>query len=111
MRSYVDTLTQGLKLVLGALENYSIAFEAIDGMRDQIGEALTAAAASFDGEVGDTSGDDGVGDTLEWQGNGVGNGENVVGHGLASASNSVGNGLGSASNGVGNGMESTGWSS
>lgn len=73
MRSYVDQLTQGLKLVLGALENYSTAFEAIDGMRDQIGEALVAAAASFEGGSldGSGSGDEGVED-LEWPGHGVG---------------------------------------
>lgn len=67
MRSYVDQLTQGLKLVLGALENYSTAFEAIDGMRDQIGEALVAAAASFEGDNldGNGSSDEGV---EEWPG-------------------------------------------
>jgi len=96
MRSYVDTLTQGLKLVLGALENYSIAFEAIDGMRDQIGEALGAAAASFDGDLVDGSGDDGVGDGLDWQANG-----NGVANGLTNG----------ATTDIGNGMGSSGWSS
>lgn len=72
MRSYVDQLTQGLKLVLAALENYSIAFEAIDGMRDQIGEALVAAASSFEGDSLDGNGsDDGV-EELDWQSHGVG---------------------------------------
>ncbi|MCJ1301783.1 hypothetical protein MMC08_004584 [Hypocenomyce scalaris] len=35
-------LRHGLQMVLGALKNYSVAFEALDGMRDQIEGALDA---------------------------------------------------------------------
>lgn len=51
-----------------------MAFEAVDGMRDQIGEALAAAAASFEGDGMDGVGDDGVVQDVEWQANGVANG-------------------------------------
>lgn len=72
MRSYVDQLTQGLKLILGALENYSIAFEAIEGMRDQIGEALVSAAASFEVDaLEDSWSGDEAGEDLEWKGHGT----------------------------------------
>lgn len=83
VRSYVDQLTQGLRLVLGALENYSTAFEAVDGMRDQIGEALTAAAASFEGDGMDGVVDEGV-QAVEWQGSGGADGNGIGASGWSS---------------------------
>jgi len=43
VRGYIDHLQEGLRLVLNTLENYSLAFEALDGMREQIQQALASS--------------------------------------------------------------------
>lgn len=39
----VEELAKGIRLVLDALKNYSMAFEALQGMHEQVGAALEAA--------------------------------------------------------------------
>jgi hypothetical protein len=40
VQGYIDHLRQGLRLILQSLENYSTAFEALDGMRGSLHRAL-----------------------------------------------------------------------
>jgi len=46
-------LSEGLQMILAALKNYSVAYEALGGMRDQIDVAAQSvgAAASVVGDV------------------------------------------------------------
>lgn len=43
---FLMEMRDGIDLVLGALDNYSLAFEALDGMREQINAAKLAALAT-----------------------------------------------------------------